>query len=74
MALMTKTDAAAYLAISTRSLDRLIADRLIATVRVGRHLAFLAEDLDEFIARQRCEACPQIRLHNGTIRRRRSPA
>lgn len=74
MKLMTKDEAAAALSIGTRTLDRLVADRRIAYVKIGTRLAFTQEDLDAFIETQRVEAEPRMTLRRGTLRQRRNYA
>jgi excisionase family DNA binding protein len=56
-ALLDKQDAQAALGgISRPTLDRLRRNGEIACVRVGRRVFFLADDLDDYIARNRVPA------------------
>jgi excisionase family DNA binding protein len=54
--LLTVEEAAERLGTSVRFLRRLIAERRIAFVRVGRHVRIDPADLDAFIAAGRVEA------------------
>jgi excisionase family DNA binding protein len=54
--LLTVEEAAGRLGTSVRFLRRLIAERRIAFVRVGRHVRIDAADLEAFIAAGRVEA------------------
>jgi excisionase family DNA binding protein len=48
--LLTVSEAAGHLNTSVRFVCRLVAERRVALHHVGRHLRFLATDLDAFIA------------------------
>ncbi|MGH8301367.1 MAG: helix-turn-helix domain-containing protein [Steroidobacteraceae bacterium] len=50
IALLTRDAAAAYLAVSTRTLDRLVHAGAITAYRIGGHRRFRIEDIDSFIA------------------------
>jgi excisionase family DNA binding protein len=54
--LLTVEEAAERLGTSVRFLRRLIGERRIAFVRVGRHVRIDPADLDAFIAAGRVEA------------------
>ena len=54
--LLTVEEAAERLGTSVRFLRRLIGERRIAFVRVGRHVRIDPADLDTFIAAGRVEA------------------
>jgi excisionase family DNA binding protein len=54
--LLTLEEAAERLGTSVRFLRRLIAERRIAFVRVGRHVRIDPADLEAFIAAGRVEA------------------
>lgn len=51
--LYTKKEAANYLAISVRTLERIMAKNEIAFIRDGRTVRFLKSDLDDWIQRHR---------------------
>ena len=54
--LLTVTEAADQLDTSVRFVRRLIAERRIAYVRVGRHIRIAEADLASFVAAGRVEA------------------
>ena len=54
--LLTVEEAADRLGTSVRFVRRLIADRRIAYVKVGRHVRIAQGDLAEFVAAGRVEA------------------
>jgi len=54
--LLTVEEAADRLGTSVRFIRRLIAERLIAYVRVGRHVRIAEADLASFVAAGRVEA------------------
>src|SRR5215203_3958219 len=54
--LLTVEDAAGRLGTSVRFVRRLIAERRIAYVKVGRHVRIAEADLVEFVAARRVEA------------------
>jgi excisionase family DNA binding protein len=54
--LMTVEEAAGRLGTSLRFVRRLIAERRIAYVKVGRHVRIAEADLVEFVAAGRVEA------------------
>ena len=54
--LLTVEEAADRLGTSVRFIRRLIADRRIAYVRVGRHVRIAEADLASFVAAGRVEA------------------
>jgi excisionase family DNA binding protein len=54
--LLTVDEAAERLGTSTRFIRRLIAERRIAYVRVGRHVRIAEADLASFVAAGRVEA------------------
>jgi len=47
--LLTRELAAAYLAVSTRTLDRIVRAGELRAYRIGGHRRFRIEDIDEFI-------------------------
>jgi excisionase family DNA binding protein len=53
--LLTVEQAASILNVSIRFIRRLVAERRIAVVRLGRHIRFARSDLDAFIAAGREE-------------------
>ena len=54
-ALLTVNEAAEQLGTSTRFIRRLIAERRIAYVRLGRHVRIGTSDLESFVAAGRIE-------------------
>jgi excisionase family DNA binding protein len=54
--LLTVEEAAGRLGTSTRFVRRLIFERRIAFVKVGRHVRIAPEDLDAFVAAGRIAA------------------
>ena len=54
--LLTVDEAAERLGTSTRFVRRLIAERRIAYVRIGRHVRIAEADLASFVAAGRVEA------------------
>jgi excisionase family DNA binding protein len=54
--LLTMGEAAEFLGTSVRFVRRLIAERRIAYIRVGRHVRIAEADLASFIAAGRIEA------------------
>jgi excisionase family DNA binding protein len=48
-AVVTRADAAKYLAISIRLLDKLTAARQLRCVKIGRAIRFRTGDLDAFL-------------------------
>lgn len=48
--MLTRDSAAAYLAVSKRTLDRLVQAGEIPAYRIGGHRRFRIEDIDSFIA------------------------
>lgn len=70
--LLSREAAAEYLGVSTRTLDRIRAAGDLAYVKLGGRIAYLAEDLDAYVRRQRVgERVPQL-TQTGTWRRRRT--
>jgi excisionase family DNA binding protein len=57
--LLTVEEAADRLGTSTRFVRRLVFERRIAFVKVGRHLRIAPADLDAFIAAGRIDALRQ---------------
>jgi excisionase family DNA binding protein len=51
--MLTREDTAAYLAVSKRTLDRLVQAGDIPAYRIGGHRRFRMEDLDSFITSRR---------------------
>lgn len=49
-AMLTRDDTAAYLAVSKRTLDRLVQAGELPAYRIGGHRRFRMEDIDSFIA------------------------
>ena len=47
--LLSKPEAAAHLSVSARMMERLVAERRVPVVRIGRHIRLRASDLDAFI-------------------------
>jgi excisionase family DNA binding protein len=56
--LLTVEEAAERLGTSTRFVRRLVADRRIAYVKVGRHVRLDPTDVEAFIAASRVEVRP----------------
>jgi excisionase family DNA binding protein len=56
--LLSPTDAADQLGTSVRFVRRLIFERRIPFIKVGRHVRIAARDLEAFIAAGRVEADP----------------
>ncbi|HUP70784.1 MAG TPA: helix-turn-helix domain-containing protein [Acidimicrobiales bacterium] len=54
--LLTVEEAAAALNVTVRFIRRLVAERRIAVVRLGRHVRFARHDLDAFVLASRSEA------------------
>jgi excisionase family DNA binding protein len=48
--MLTRDDTAAYLAVSKRTLDRLVRAGEIPAYRIGGHRRFRIEDIDSFVA------------------------
>jgi excisionase family DNA binding protein len=48
--MLTRDSAAAYLAVSKRTLDRLVQAGELRAYRIGGHRRFRIEDIDSFIA------------------------
>ena len=48
--MLTREDTAAYLAVSKRTLDRLVQAGEIPAYRIGGHRRFRIEDIDSFVA------------------------
>jgi excisionase family DNA binding protein len=51
--MLTRDDTAAYLAVSTRTLDRLVQAGELRAYRIGGHRRFRIEDIDSFITSKR---------------------
>lgn len=47
--MLTRDSAAAYLSVSTRTLDRLVHSGAVPAYRIGGHRRFRIEDIDCFI-------------------------
>jgi excisionase family DNA binding protein len=58
--LLTVEEAAERLGTSTRFVRRLVADRRIAYVKVGRHVRLDPTDVEAFIAASRVEVRPSL--------------
>jgi excisionase family DNA binding protein len=58
--LLTVEEAADRLGTSVRFVRRLIFERRIAYVKVGRHVMIAARDLDDFIRAGRVEPVPLV--------------
>ena len=56
--LLTVEEAAERLGTSTRFVRRLVAERRIAYVKVGRHVRLASDDVEAFIAASRVEVRP----------------
>lgn len=54
--LLTPDEAAARLGTSIRFVRRLVAERRIPFIHIGRHVRFLSTDLENFIAAGRVES------------------
>ena len=74
--LLTVEEAAERLGTSTRFVRRLVAERRIAYVKVGRHVRLDPADVEAFIAARRVEvrpssvaALPHRRAATGVLRR-----
>lgn len=48
--MLTRDDTAAYLAVSKRTLDRLVQAGELPAYRIGGHRRFRIEDIDSFVA------------------------
>ncbi len=48
--MLTREDTAAYLAVSKRTLDRLVQAGEIPAYRIGGHRRFRIEDIESFVA------------------------
>ena len=71
--LLSREDAAAYLGISVRTLDRLRAEGKMSFVRLGGRVSYLPSDLDAYVERNRVEAArPRTLEKSETWRRRRA--
>lgn len=55
MALLTIPEAASRLGTTQRFVRRLVAERRIGYVKIGRFVRFTIEDIDEFIAAGRVQ-------------------
>jgi excisionase family DNA binding protein len=53
--LLTLTEAASRLGTTHRFVRRLVAERRIAYLKIGRHVRISTEDLDAFVAAARVE-------------------
>lgn len=51
--LLSRREAATYLAISPRKLDQLVADGDLPRVKIGSYVRFECSDLEAFIASQK---------------------
>lgn len=51
--LLSRREAAAYLSVSQRKLDQLVADGQLPRVKIGSCVRFEQADLDAFIAAQK---------------------
>ncbi len=69
--LLDVTGAADYLGVSPRFMRRLVAERRITFVKLGRHLRFDINDLDQFVDSGRVNAVESQRLRSA-VRRARS--
>ena len=69
--LLDVTGAADYLGVSPRFMRRLVAERRITFVKLGRHLRFDINDLDQFVDAGRVNAVESQRLRSA-VRRARS--
>lgn len=65
MSLLTVEQASERLGTSTRFVRRLIAERRITFIKVGRHVRIDTTDLDAFVAAGRVELTDQ-RVHSST--------
>jgi excisionase family DNA binding protein len=65
MSLLTVEQASERLGTSTRFVRRLIAERRITFIKVGRHVRIDTADLDAFVAAGRVELTDQ-RVHSST--------
>lgn len=54
---LTPGEAAAYLNVTPRFVRRLVAERRVPHLKVGRYVRFDVRDLDEYLERSRIEAC-----------------
>jgi excisionase family DNA binding protein len=57
--LVAVDEAAVRLGTTARFLRRLVAERRIAYVKIGRHVRFDVADLDAFVANGRVEPLPR---------------
>jgi excisionase family DNA binding protein len=65
MALLDVNGAAEYLSVSPRFMRRLVQERRVAFVRLGRHIRFETRDLDELVAAGRVEPPRRLRMVPG---------
>jgi excisionase family DNA binding protein len=72
--LLTVEEAAERLGTSTRFVRRLIAERRIAYVKVGRHVRLDPADVEAFIAARRVEVRPSSVAAFPRRRSSRAPA
>jgi excisionase family DNA binding protein len=54
---LTKAEAAAYLRLSLRSIDNLLARKELVAYRIARKLLFTREDLDALVRERGAEQC-----------------
>lgn len=62
--------AAAYLDVSPRFIRRLVAERRLAFVKLGRHVRFEVADLDAFIDSGRVQPVEPIRARSVNLHSR----
>jgi excisionase family DNA binding protein len=54
----TYDQAAAYLQMSRRHLERLVQDQAIGFAKLGRSVRFTRQQLDDYVARESCAPLP----------------
>src|SRR5262245_1705425 len=54
--LLTAAEASAYLTVGPRFIRRIISERRVPVVRLGRHVRIAQSDLDDFVATNRTPA------------------
>src|ERR671919_685534 len=72
--LLTVEETAERLGTSVRFVRRLVFERRIAYVKLGRHVRIAARDLDAFIAAGRADVGELPTLRRGSWRRWRTPS
>ena len=61
MSILTKQGLATYLQVNIRTIDRLVSQRIIPFVRIGRSVRFLRESINAWLLEQ--EKCCEYDVH-----------